>query len=422
MTLIKNEDTGATAPGIADPKALDCTLEQSFFHRKGKDVIRNMRGHRQKLDIFSQRTTRVHDSKRDPELPSDIGTFPLYSVANCAGKMPGDMAAKGGLFLLMWISLKSKVPFAVQVFARGVNAVSGEPTGANEATMMPRLVLMEKKKSIQDYVVTPKQLWLDGIATDNERVRQCVAMPLGSGYSVEVQVTGQDVLGGLQLHVTPSTSPPTPPPSLMYPIEKVPNLSLEAPDPLGVDDCPFQLFTATFTIDEVKMQVQEKTDSQLRYVPASYMKASPLYKIYGETSTIHADFNGIKSVEELDKIQNRNGKRRNEGNDALKSNKKSKGFSVEAYVHNTNEEEDGSDDDDDGLDVDEENSDEDEESDSDDDDNPTDDNGDEHPFQNPVILLNPNGSATGEFTSASELMEELSCIKLRDSKLLPGKE
>lgn len=127
-------------------------------------------------------------------------------------------------------------------------------------------------------------------------------------------------------------------------------------------------------------------------------------------------------MEELDKIQNRNGKRRNEGNDALKSNKKAKGFSVEADEHDTNEEEDGSDEDDDGLDVDEENSDEDEESDSDDDDNPTDDNGDEHPFQNPVILLNPNGSATGEFTSVSELMEELSCIKLRDSKLLPGKE
>ena len=125
--------------------------------------------------------------------------------------------------------------------------------------MMPRLVLTEKKKSIQDYVVTPKQLWLDGIATDNERVRQCVAMPLGSGYSVEVQVTGQDLLEEIQLHVTPSTSPPTPPPSLMYPIEKVPNLSLEAPDPLGVDDCPFQLFTATFTIDKVKMQVQGKT-------------------------------------------------------------------------------------------------------------------------------------------------------------------
>ena len=87
----------------------------------------------------------------------------------------------------MWISLRSRVPFAVQIFVGGVNAVSGEPIGEDEATMMRRLNLMEKKKSIQDYVVTPKQLWLDGIATDKGRVRQFVAMPLGSGYSVEAR-------------------------------------------------------------------------------------------------------------------------------------------------------------------------------------------------------------------------------------------
>lgn len=48
----------------------------------------------------------------------------------------------------MWISIKSEEPFAIQVFVEGVNAVSGEPTSDNEAIMMRRLSLIEKKKSI----------------------------------------------------------------------------------------------------------------------------------------------------------------------------------------------------------------------------------------------------------------------------------
>ena len=156
----------------------------------------------------------------------------------------------------MWISIESKVPFAIQILVGGVNAVSGESTGDNEAIMIRRLSLLEKKKSIQDYVVTPKQLWLDGIATGNERVRQFVAMPLGSGYSVEAQVTGQDLVGGLQFHITPSTPPP---------------LLLKAPNPPGFDDRPVEIIIKTLTgkvfeltvlpsdwICEVKMQIQDK--------------------------------------------------------------------------------------------------------------------------------------------------------------------
>lgn len=36
-----------------------------------------------------------------------------------------------------------------------------------------------------------------------------MAVPLGSGYSVEAQITGEDVMGGLQIEVTPSKPPPT---------------------------------------------------------------------------------------------------------------------------------------------------------------------------------------------------------------------
>ena len=102
MTLIKNKDTEATAPVIPDPKALDCTLEQSSSYRKAKDVIRVSRGCGEQLEISFQRTIRVPDGKGDSELPPGMGTFPLYSVANYAEKLPKDMAAKGGLFLPMY--------------------------------------------------------------------------------------------------------------------------------------------------------------------------------------------------------------------------------------------------------------------------------------------------------------------------------
>ena len=105
--------------------------------------------------------------------------------------------------------------------------------------------LDRKGESIQEYVVTPKQLWLDGIANDNAHVRQSVAMPLGSGHSVEAQVTGQDLVEGLQFHVTPSTPPPTPPLSLAYALEKVPGLLLKAPNPLNLNDRP--IFLKSFT-------------------------------------------------------------------------------------------------------------------------------------------------------------------------------
>lgn len=61
---------------------------------------------------------------------------------------------------------------------------------------------------MQDYVVTPKQLWLDGIASTGGRVRQFVAMPMGAGYRVEAQVTGEEVTGGLQFQITLPKSHP----------------------------------------------------------------------------------------------------------------------------------------------------------------------------------------------------------------------
>ena len=103
----------------------------------------------------------------------------------------------------MWIRFQSASQFAIKIYLGGVNAVSGEPMIENVATQLRRQKLKAEGKSIQDYVVTPNQIWLDGIASAAGVVRQFVAMPMGSGYSVEAQVTGQDLVGGLQFELTP---------------------------------------------------------------------------------------------------------------------------------------------------------------------------------------------------------------------------
>lgn len=136
------------------------------------------------------------------------------------------MAAKGGLFLpmyynlnpflprtereAMWIDFVARRPFAVQIYVGGVNAVSGELRTDEHAKTLRRLTKIANDESIQDYIVAPKQLWLDGIAGKQGYVRQFVAMPLGSGYSVEAQITDHDEAGGIQFMVVPSRPPDTP--------------------------------------------------------------------------------------------------------------------------------------------------------------------------------------------------------------------
>ncbi len=55
----------------------------------------------------------------------------------------------------------------------------------------------------QDYAVIPQQPWLDGFCVEKGTIRQFVAMPLGEGYSVEEQLTGEAEHGGVQIVVYP---------------------------------------------------------------------------------------------------------------------------------------------------------------------------------------------------------------------------
>jgi len=101
----------------------------------------------------------------------------------------------------MWINFECDREFAVQVFAGGVNAISGE---SKLGSMSRAQSQIKAADSSQDYVVPPKQLWLDGIATADGKVMQFVADPVGSGYSVEAQLTGADTVAGLQFEIIPT--------------------------------------------------------------------------------------------------------------------------------------------------------------------------------------------------------------------------
>lgn len=108
----------------------------------------------------------------------------------------------------MWINFESKRPFAIKIYAGGINAVSGEPKTEDLATMLRRKMSLSEGKSIQDYVVAGSQLWLDGIATMDGKVIQFVATPVGSGYSVEAQIKGNDSTAGLQFEIIPTKRKP----------------------------------------------------------------------------------------------------------------------------------------------------------------------------------------------------------------------
>ncbi|MCJ1300904.1 hypothetical protein MMC08_003703 [Hypocenomyce scalaris] len=89
----------------------------------------------------------------------------------------------------MWINFVSTAQFVIKILLGGINAISGEPAIEDMATKWRRLNLKAEKKPIQDYIITPEQLWLDGISVP--------------------KVTGEDLVGGLQFEVTPCI--PSPP-------------------------------------------------------------------------------------------------------------------------------------------------------------------------------------------------------------------
>lgn len=147
--------------------------------------------------VSFQRTLRLPDDGGTYPLPPSLGQFPVRRVEDYGDRVPPAWREHGGVFIPMyqrealWLNFlgDSWHPAAAKVGVGRVNALTGK--GWERAL----------RDQPQDYLVCPEQPWLDGINGGDGTIRQFVAMPLGQGYTVEGQATGEELFGGLQFVV-----------------------------------------------------------------------------------------------------------------------------------------------------------------------------------------------------------------------------
>lgn len=124
-----------------------------------------------KCSIAFQRTLRVPGDGRRYPVPPGLGRFPLQQIEHYGEGVP-DSWERDGVFFPMYQSEALLVifvgwyPFAIKVTVDGMNAVTGRKAG-DERMWRPR-----------DYVVFPRQPWMEWFCVGSGRARQFVAAPL----------------------------------------------------------------------------------------------------------------------------------------------------------------------------------------------------------------------------------------------------
>jgi hypothetical protein len=173
----------------------------------------------ERFAVSFQRTLRIPDDGRVYPLPPTLGVFRVHPARDYAGRLPAawlDEAFGEAVFIAMyqrealWLAFEapSWKPCAVKIGVGRIDALTGQAWQEG------------LHADPQDYLVCPAQPWLDGIKTRQGVVRQFVAMPLGQGYTIEGQLTGEERHGGLQLAVhdpQPGRFPDRPPPQPVFP-------------------------------------------------------------------------------------------------------------------------------------------------------------------------------------------------------------
>jgi len=150
----------------------------------------------ERFAVSFQRTLRVPDDGYEYPLPPTLGLFAVRSVSDFQESLPSSWDKDGVFFCMyqreaMWMAFEAPPwkPCAIKIGIGKINALTGD----NWDNML--------KDSPQDYLVCPEQPWLDGINSGAGSIHQFVAMPLGEGYTIEGQITGQEEFGGIQLLV-----------------------------------------------------------------------------------------------------------------------------------------------------------------------------------------------------------------------------
>jgi hypothetical protein len=116
----------------------------------------------------------------------------------------------------MWISFNSVRPFAVKVFVNGINIITGKPNiptpkRAPQIGDVPSEQFLQEPPPLegmplQDYVVPPKQLWLDGMVKKVGIAEQFVASPIDDMYAFGAMVESQTSPIKIKFEITPTKS------------------------------------------------------------------------------------------------------------------------------------------------------------------------------------------------------------------------
>jgi hypothetical protein len=147
--------------------------------------------------VSFNRTLRIPEDGKRYKLPGGLGRLPILRVEDVSKRVPEKWRREGGLIIPLYQSEALYLefmgarwrPVIAKAAVGNVNAITGKPHD------------LSLKAGRQDYVVVPVQRWLDGIYCGDNTVKQFVAMPLGQGYTIEAQVTDEEVNGGFQLAV-----------------------------------------------------------------------------------------------------------------------------------------------------------------------------------------------------------------------------
>lgn len=160
------------------------------------------------LEISLDRTLRVPEDGTAYHVPGLFGPFPLFDAGMIKpGSLSKATPRDDGLIIPMFqrealaLTFHStnedqyhqRADFAIKVLSGSVNAISGQTSNKDLKDMVS-----------QDHIIAPRQTRLDGFFTGLGVVKQFVAMPIGTNYTTESQITDDEFLGGIQLVIAPA--------------------------------------------------------------------------------------------------------------------------------------------------------------------------------------------------------------------------
>lgn len=105
----------------------------------------------------------------------------------------------------MWINFKSPGPFRIRIHVGDFNAITGKPSTSLQESMSSVNKPLYHPQNSQDYLVSGKQQYLDGMKRADGKVIQFVSTLVKSDYCVEANLSGMkpDTIPTLRFEITP---------------------------------------------------------------------------------------------------------------------------------------------------------------------------------------------------------------------------